>query len=362
MNRTSLVWVFFSCLSSLVLAQQNTVPTAIAGESASQPAPAAHDADRRITLDVVVADRSGKPVSGLQSQDFAVIDNKKPQRVVSFHAVDGSTAAVDPVQIILLVDEVNTSFQSIAFERDALRKFLGRDGGRLPVPVSMVFFSDTGTEVQNGASRDGNALIASFEDHVTKLRTIRRSAGFYGAVERYQLSLSTLQSLASVEAAKPGRKILIWISPGWPYLSGPQVNLSRQEQEGLFRSIVSVSTALRRARVTVYSVDPLGTADAGGLRTIYYEEFLKGVAKPKDAQAGNLALQVIATQSGGRVLNANNDLAGLIATAAADANSYYVLSIETPAAEHVDEYHAVEVKIERPGLMEHTRTGYYIQP
>jgi VWFA-related protein len=348
MNRTSLVWIFFFCLSFPVFAQQSNVP--------------ADNAGRRITLDVVVADRAGKPVSGLQQQDFAVTDDKKPQSVVSFHAVDGSASAADPIQIILLVDEVNTSFQSIAFERDALKKFLGRDGGKLPVPVSMVFFSDTGTEMQNAPSLDGNALIASFESHETKLHTIRRSAGFYGAVERYQLSLRTLQSLASAEAAKPGRKILIWISPGWPYLSGPRVNLTRQEEDGLFRSIVSLSSALRQARVTVYSVDPLGTADSGGLRTFYYEEFLKGVAKPKDAQAGNLALQVIAVQSGGRVLNGNNDLAGLIATAAADASTYYVLSIDPPPAENVDEYHAVEVKTERPGVTVHARTGYYGQP
>ena len=359
MNRTSLVWIFFLCLSFPVLAQQSTVPAATVGEHLSPPAPAA---DHQITLDVVVADRAGKPVSGLQQQDFVVTDNKKPQRVVSFHAVDGDTSASDPIQIILLVDEANASFSSIAFERDALRKFLGRDGGKLPVPVSMIFFSDTGTEMQNGTSRDGNALIASFEDHEAKLRTIRRSTGFYGAVERFQLSLNTLQSIASVEAAKPGRKILIWISPGWPYLSGPRINLSRQEQEGLFHTIVTISTALRHARVTLYSVDPLGTNDAGGFRTFYYEEFLKGVAAPKDAQAGNLSLQVIATQSGGRVFNSNNDLAGLIATAAADASTYYVLSIETPPAEHVNEYHAVEVKTERPGLIVHTRTGYYSQP
>ena len=348
MNRTSLVWIFFFCLSSSVFAQQSNVPVGAA--------------DRRITLDVVVADRAGKPVSGLQQQDFVVTDNKKPQSVVSFHAVDGNASAADPIQIILLVDEVNTSFQSIAFERDALKKFLGRDGGKLPVPVSMVFFSDTGTEMQNAPSLDGNALIASFEGHETKLRTIRRSAGFYGAVERYQLSLRTLQSLAATEATKPGRKILIWISPGWPYLSGPRVNLTKQEEEGLFRSIVSLSTALRQASVTVYSIDPLGTADSGGLRTLYYEEFLKGVAKPKDAQAGNLALQVIAVQSGGRVFNGNNDLAGLIATAAADASTYYVLSIDPPPSENMDEYHAVEVKTERPGVTVHARTGYYGQP
>ncbi|NYF78197.1 VWA domain-containing protein [Granulicella arctica] len=328
---------------------------------ALQSPAASHSADHRITLDVVVKDKAGNLISGLHQQDFAVLNDKKPQEIASFRAVSGATPN-DPVKIILLVDEVNASFQSVAFGRDAIEKFLRQNGGQLSHPVSMIFFSDTDTQVLNGASRDGNALIAAFEQHVTKLRTLRRSAGFYGAVDRFQLSITNLNSIAVREQAEPGRKILIWISPGWPYLSGPHVNLSSNEQRRLFGSIVALNTSLRRAQIALYSIDPLGTADAGGFRTFYYESFLKGVALPKDAEAGNLSLQVIATQSGGRVLNSNNDVAALISSAAAEANSYYVLTIDSPPAEHPDEYHAIQVKIEQPGLIAQTRTGYYANP
>ena len=56
--------------------------------------------------------------------------------------------------------------------------------------------------------------------------------------------------------------------------------------------------------MTIYSIDPLGLDDSAGLRATFYEEFLKPVTVPKNTQAGNLALQVIAIQSGGLALRA----------------------------------------------------------
>ncbi len=369
MNIVYPTWIFLVTVCLTALSQQNPAPAINVEPAASRTAPPIRDPDHRITLDVVVTDKSGKSVSGLQQNDFVVQNDRKPQSLTSFHAVGGDASAVgtpiatpDPVKIILLVDEVNTGFSNVAFERDAIKKYLRQNGGKLSHPVSMIFFSDSSTEMLNGVSRDGNALSAAFDQHETKLRTLRRSAGFYGAVDRFQLSIQTLQSIAAREETNPGRKLLIWISPGWPFLSGPRVALSAKEEQGLFNSIVSISAALRRARIAIYSIDPLGMADAGGFRTMYYKEFLKGVAAPNDAQIGNLALQAIAVQSGGRVLNSNNDTAMLIANAATDADSYYVLTLDTPPADHPDEYHALQVTMERPGLIAHTRTGYYAEP
>src|ERR1700683_932604 len=67
----------------------------------------------RIFLDVVVTPKSGPPVSGLRQQDFTLLDNKVPQTITSFQGVDGRQA---PIEVILLVDAVNTGFQSVAYE------------------------------------------------------------------------------------------------------------------------------------------------------------------------------------------------------------------------------------------------------
>ena len=340
--------------------------SALAQKTAQQEAASTPPSVQHLTLDVVVQDRSKKPVAGLHQQDFIVLDNKKPQKITSFAAVGGSTVqtarAEPPAEILLLVDEVNTGFSRVAYEREEIKKFAMRNGGKLSHPVSIVFFSDTGTEIQNGSTQDGNLLLASFDQHEAKLRTMRRSEGFYGAVDRFQLSLKTLNQLAAAEARRPGRKMVIWISPGWAYLSGPAINLTAREEAGLFSSVVATANALRQARITLYSIDPLGVADAGGLRVMYYQEFLKPVRKASGVQVGNLSLQVLATQSGGLALNSSNDISAQIERCVADADAYYTLTIDPPPSEMPNEFHAIEVKVETPGLTARTRYGYYGQP
>jgi VWFA-related protein len=330
------------------------------GGGAGQPG---ISANRTITLDVTVSDKSGQPIPGLQQQDFTLLDNKQPRKILSFQAAEPAAATGDaPVEVILLVDEVNASFRTVAIEREQIQKFLKQNGGKLSQPVSIVFFSDKETTMSDAASRDGNDLSAGLDQNRNGLRTSVRSQGFYGAMDRLQLSLRTLGELADHEATRPGRKLVVWISPGWALLSGPNMDLSRKNQEQIFRSIVTLSDQLRRAHITLYNVDPLGLADAGGLRTSYYKEFLKGVRTPNQAQFGNVGLQVLASQSGGLVLNSSNSLTDEIARCVADANAFYVLSFEGLPGDGPDDYHALEIKIDRPGVVARTRAGYYAQP
>jgi VWFA-related protein len=314
-------------------------------------------------LDVVVTNKSGKPVPGLQQQDFTLLDNKRPQKIVSFHAVEGGTATSDPpVQFIFFVDAVNASYTNVVIESNEIATFLRQNGGELSGPTSIVLFTYSGTTMGKTSSQDGDALIAALIKGRIVQRTMGDSLEYYGADERQQLSLHTLEHLADYEASKPGRKLVIWISPGWPLLSAPDDDLTNKEQQGLFNSVVAFSDKLRQARITLYDIDPSGLADADEFGTSEYGQFVKGVKTAKQVQIGNLGLQVLATQSGGRVLNSSNDLAGEIATCVADANGYYVISFDSPAGDGPNEYHALDIKIDKPGLTVRTQSGYYAQP
>src|SRR5580700_11146200 len=153
MSRQHSRWIFLLCLSGVSGFPQLEQP------------------DRRITLDVVVTDKSGKPVTGLQQQDFTLLDNKQPQKILSFQAVEGATATADSsVEVILLVDEVNTPFRGVADTRIAVEKFLGRNGGELARPVSLVYHSDSGTTMGSAPTRDGNALIADLKQRQAGMR------------------------------------------------------------------------------------------------------------------------------------------------------------------------------------------------
>ena len=325
---------------------------------AQEPAPSS----RQITLDVVVTDKSGKPVAGLQQSDFKLLDNKQPQNILSFEAFQGAAAASEPVEIVIVSDEVNTAFSRVSYARTQLGKFLEENGGELPRPVSLAFLTDAGIKLSNVDTRDGKALLAQLDQNKPGLRTITRDQGVYGAFDRVGLSINALRQLAGYERPRPGRKLVIFISPGWPLLTGPRENLTSKEEKNIFDQIVGISDELRTAGITLYCVDPLGTSDAGGFETFYYEEFVKGVKKPGQAQMGNLALQVFATQSGGEVFNSSNDIAGEVAKAVTDANAFYALTFESLLGDGPDEFHALDIKLDRAGLKARTRTGYYAQP
>lgn len=363
-----LLLVLFAAITFLASSlswTQNTPPPQLQPRPAEpEKAPSPPPADRQIELTVQVTDKSGAPVRGLQKEDFTVLDDKRPQNILSFKAVDeqGGKNANPPVEVILVVDAVNASFQAVTYERIELKKFLLQNGGKLAQPVSLVIFADTGTKMQQGSSRDGNALASLYDQYATGLRIINRSQGFYGAADRFTLSLRMLTSLVDYESKQPGRKLVIWFSPGWPLLTGPNIEYTHKDEEGFFNSIVATSNEMRRANITLYSIDPLGLADAGGVRISYYEEFLKGVKFASQAQAANLSLQVFAVQSGGRVLNSSNDITAEIAKCTVDAEAFYVLSFEAAHADHANEFHAIDVKVDKPGAKARTRTGYYAQP
>jgi len=93
-----------------------------------------------------------------------------------------------------------------------------------------------------------------------------------------------------------------------------------------------------------------------------YEQFLKGARNPGQAQLGSLGLQVLAYRSGGRVLDASNDVAGEIATCVADAKTYYVIAFDGLPGDGPNEYHDLEIKIDKPKLTVRAPSGYYAQP
>ncbi len=325
--------------------------------SAQQKTPPIPPAAATIDLEVVVTPRTGPPVADLQQQDFTVFDNKSPQRITSFQAFGGSQA---PIQVIVVIDAVNVPYERIAYERGEIDKFLHANGGRLAYPTSLAFFTDKGIQIQQGFSTNGNELSASVDNYAVGLRNIRRSSQFE-ASDRFQLSINALRALVGSVADRPSRKVVLWVSPGWPLISGPGVYLDSRQQNQLFSTVVDLSTRLREAHVTLYNINPIGAAESVG-RTFFYQEFLKGVAKPGQVQVGDLSLQVLATQSGGLVLDGSNNVAGLLEQCMADTKAYYELSFSPAASEHRAEYHHIEVQVAKPGLTARTRDGYYSQP
>lgn len=315
-----------------------------------------------ITLDVVVTDKAGHPIRGLQQSDFTVFDNKQPAALRSFTAHEIETAHDDPQTLILVIDDVNANFNVVSVVRTQIENYLRSNGGKLPIPVAIFMLTDRGLSQVSPASTDGNTIISVLHQKAGELHDISRSGGFYAAEERTQISLHAMERMGTYLSGAQGRKLLVWIGPGWPIFDNPNVIISSQQQRNFFSIIVELSTMLRQANVAIYSIDPTGPGDAASPRNFLWENFTKPVTKPNKADPGNLALQVFAVHSGGTVHLGTNDIAGEIAKCVNDASAWYTLSFDQQHADTPDAWHDVQVKVDKPGTVVRTSNGYYAQP
>lgn len=339
-------------------------PVLVLRPSATKPAAAGAVREGHMFLDVVVNDAAGNPVKGLEPWDFKLLDNARSSKILSFRGFDGKAARPDPpVEVILVLDELNLPFTQVAFVKSELSEFLRQNGGHLAQPLSIMLLTAEGLRIQPRPSVDGLAqldLLNQIKGHVS---SINPAMGGEGALERAQISVHQLATIAENEAKKPGRKQLIWVGPGWPMLQSQTFRFNEKNRRQYFKVIVELTNRLREARIVVYSVAPEDSSMGGGpSRSLLYKDFLKPVPTEQQANVGNLGLKVLATNTGGRILGPDNDLVEQINQCIAEANAFYRLSFDPPHADRADEYHDIQVQVNQPGMMVRTNSGYYNEP
>jgi VWFA-related protein len=358
------------CVLLAVLADAGFAQNAQAPAAQQQPAlterPATTGAPEnsvgRLQLDVVVTDRSGEAVAGLQLNDFTLLNDNHPEKILSFTAFEADKALNGggaPASVILVMDDLNIGARNLPYAKQQVEKFLRQNGGHLSLPISILTLSPTKLLVLGSPSTDGNGLANLLEQQKSELRTGGVALGGNGSVERYVMSLNALDSIVNRQGKSSGRKLLVWIGGGWPILDGVAYNLSVAGAEKRnFAEIVSLSSRIREARIALYTT----SWDLGNLNFDHYRGYLKGVRSARQADFPDLSLQVLSVQSGGRVLNDSTDLTAEINRCLADATAFYRISFDPPRADRVDEYHDIEVQIDKPGLTARSSTGYYAQP
>jgi VWFA-related protein len=317
-----------------------------------------------IHLDVVVTDQSGSRVPGLQLSDFTLLDYGRPQRVISFHAFDETARPDPPVKIILVIDTLALPGRLPFDERLAVEAFLKRKDGHLAQPVSLYELDETGFWAVGSPSTDGNALasdLARTQDfhQLRSFRSALRGETWKWMDLNDTPSLEALKALGQVgtmERQLPGRKLVIWVGPGWGIGTGAYAERTVSKEE-TFNAIRWFSTLLREARITLYNLS-VGETDPSQL----YLKYVNGVHSPQQASFMNLYRKVLAEQSGGHLLNTGLDLVSQIESCINEPNTFYTLSFDPPPAMQPNEYHDLTVQIARTGLTARTNTGYYDQP
>jgi len=321
-----------------------------------------------VVLDVVVTDKNGQPVPGLSKSDFEVSEDNESQEIASFeeHSLQNANAsagtgatqsAQTTAQTIILIDEMNTKYTDLAYARYCMRKLLQKNGGQLSQTTALMALTNKGLIVLHEATRDGNAVWSALDHHRPDLPW-RLQGGVYGASERINLSLGALEQIAVAFADSPVRRSIVWISPGFPILSGAR--LDQNSQRKLFFAIRRLSLDLLHARLTIYTVDPRGLiADSGDVtaQTFYAgSEYLSN--NPK-LDFRDMVLEQFSSETGGKSFWGRNDVDAEVARSMNEEANYYTLTYY-PANQSLDgKYRKISIKMNRRDLKARTRSGYF---
>jgi VWFA-related protein len=314
-----------------------------------------------IAITVEVTDKSGHPFSGLEASDFKLFDNKQPEKILAFRAVDVAHPPAVPIRVQIIIDAVNSDAGLVAQERDGVSAFLRQNSGKLDYSTSIWLLENAGLTQIAGPSQDGTALLTSLNEAPHLLRVFNRSAGVWGDSERTGQATTLLKEMISPESRTPGRKLVLFLSPGWPML----FNFEPDQPKSVFDDIVKISNGLRESCISLYTLDPSTFGNnfqpSGSIgRSTSYEGFLKGVTKSGDAHYANLSLQVLSQHSGGQVIIEGNDIEGEISTALRSASGWYDLVFERAPGGRATEYHAIGVTVDKPRVKVYTTAGYYV--
>jgi VWFA-related protein len=310
--------------------------------------------DGLFSIDLVVADSAGNPVSDLPPWDFTLLDDGQPAKIRTVHK--SREASVSAPELIFVLDAINLSPPQLTQAESAVVHFLQRNNGRLDSPCFVYRLTRSGLFSSLRPTRDGNLLAKEVEKHKSP-RTMWRIGrngepnpfeGWGSRARPNPLSPHALGSIAIDQREIRGRKVVVWIGPGWP-VHGSDI---------AFDDATELSTRLREARITLDNVSVWPNPE----QSFNYRDYLEAPRSQKDMQPAKMALQVIATHTGGLVLDSSGDLDRDIERCVEEVRSFYTLTFNPPHTYQVDELHDLHVQVTRPALMARAPTGYYNEP
>lgn len=334
---------------------------------------------RIVVLDVVVTDKAGNVVNNLTKDDFTVTEDKNPQQILTMelpaqHVVPADItvnsiadlqrlAPQAPVSIIVL-DELNTRFEDMAYARSALKKYLATQPARLPQPTLLVAASFNKFTMLHDFTQDRNALFPAIDKHLTDFPwRLVYGGSDQTSTERFAITLSTLEQVAEATKGHAGRKNIIWVGRGFMGIN--TIKAPPKAAAKIKSAVQDTLTMLHDARVTLYTIDPTAVnsstvevLDPETLETSLEQKGIDGDPLTSDVTFGSLA-----PITGGRATFARNDVDQQIGASIRDADNFYTLSYSPSNKSDVEQpYRRIRVTINRPGLTASTQNGYYIQP
>lgn len=346
-----------------------------------QAGPVIRSTTRLVQMSVVAQDKQGRPVVDLKKEDFEVFDNGKLCTINVFVVeAPGSTAQPRPLPrysftnqfarttgarsgyAVILLDWLNTPWSDQARSRQQVVQMLQRI--ELNDKVAL-YVLDRGLRVVSDFGGDKATLLeklAALRGDPRDLLEVPAPAIADASVSgsnqfpadfskeeqvffldrRVQDTLLAFQEIADHLATVPGRKILIWVSAGFPLsIDSRVVDGAAPGERAYSAEIGRAIQKLNDADVAVYPIDARGlTASPNAVITIW-------------------TMREFAQRTGGLAWYNRNDLDLGMRNALDDVRFSYTIGF-SPPEEASHGFHKVRVKVRRPGVNLRYRDGYYL--
>jgi len=369
-----------------------------------------------VQVDVIVTDKSGKPVTDLKPEEVQIFEDGRPQKITHFSYVvaDSSTPAPRPKAnapvdknalpapagpppairpdqirrtIALIVDDLGLSFQSIYFVRRALKKFV--DEQMQPGDLVAIIRTGGGIGALQQFTADKRQLysaidhlkwFASGRSGITPFAPLEDTSGQSDEAQAADADLNefradtfavgTLGAVRSVVDGLrdlPGRKSILLISDGFQIYSRDDPARTYRAKEALQRLVDQAG----RAAVVIYTMNATGlqtlglsAADnVGGRSPDQLSQALTNRRNAAfDTQEG---LNDLAKETGGIAIHNTNDLGGGIRRVMDDQKGYYLIGYR-PDDSTFDaktgrrKFHKLTGKVTRAGKYNfRSRNGFY---
>ena len=337
---------------------------------------------RLVVLDVVVVDKTGKPVTNLDQSKFTIYEDKVQQAIKNFdpparHEMPpGTTAeavvnsAADLPKIgsapvnILVFDELNTPFNHLAYAREEMEKYLHSLPEVLPVPTLFVAAGNSKMAVLHDYTQNRADLLESVHKHTVDIDFTQMLASLNGGKSGKDngmvATLGALSQIAESVKGVPGRKNVIWVGTGYNNAMDLN-NLSESDHDRVVSVIEQVTDRMLASRVTLYTIDPEGPARTDDANPYNIDPTQVGTTAGNIGDFGdNMGFYTFAKATGGRVITGRNDIDVQLAQVTREGTEYYTLSyVPTTTTDAARPYRRIRVVVNDPSLIVMTRDGYF---
>ena len=377
---------------------------------------------RLVQINVIVHNKKGEPVEGLNKEDFTILDQGKEQQIAAFSANSavlrgatinpslppnvfsnrGGSGAANPGSVtVILFDALNTAIQDQFYARQQVLKFLRQ---LHPEDHVAIYVLTTKIIVLNEFTQDATSLLQAIQkfggyssaqqdasnpspnpanQSIFAVRTpetdvmAARLQDFLNAadgkisdfanINRAETTTSAIETIANHVARIPGRKSLVWVSASFPISIGFDGNTPSppgREQRTFTEEIEHAARALNQANMAIYPVD------ARGLMAPARYSAANSIPLDARSPASGLAsdqgsfdtMILLADRTGGKASYNTNDIEGAVQRAIADGQYTYTLGFYPTHGKWDGRFHELKIHVKEKGLSLRHRKGYFALP